>query len=198
MNSFSCLRDQPAETLAVQSGYAATVMRGCAESTVQDIMGALGSLYEQAGQVKQTEVACRQCSKCCRHRLVTACAIEVAYLVLSDSGPLNYGEFSDHPCPALTKEGICDHYSSRPLACRVFQPWTDWSPIKGCYHYPSNRESSQELTALLNRLTELNQAFVSRLGLQRNLDFDYLGQWAIADWFTEQGVDIDPGGRWSL
>ena len=177
MNSFSCLRDQPAETLAVQSGYAATVMRDCAESTVQDIIGALDSLYGQAGQVKQTKVA---------------------YLVLSDSGPLNYGEFSDHPCPALTKEGICDHYSSRPLACRVFQPWTDWSPIKGCYHYPSNRESSQELTALLNRLTELNQAFVSRLGLQRNLDFDYLGQWAIADRFTEQGVDIDPGGRWSL
>ncbi len=198
MNIFSSLEDQPVGSHPVQSGYAAAVARGCAESTVQNIMGALNSLYERAGQIGQTGIACRQCSKCCRHRLVTACAVEVAYLLLSASEPLNFGGLENHPCPALTAENSCDRYSARPLACRVFQPWSDWSPIKGCHHYPSNRDSSQKLNALLNRLTELNYAFVRKLGLQRNLDFDYLGQWAIADWFTDQEGDINAGGRWSL
>lgn len=140
----------------------------------------------------------RRGAKCCRQRLVTTSAVEIAYLVLSGGEPLSLDDLEARPCPALTEEDSCDHYAGRPLACRVFQPWSSWSPIKGCRRHPYSRDSGRELNALMSRLAELNQAFVYRIGLQRSLDFDYLGEWAIADWFVEEQSRSDLSQPWSF
>jgi Fe-S-cluster containining protein len=118
--------------------------------------------------------------------------------MLSSDGPLDSNDLESRPCPALTEEDLCDHYSSRPFACRVFQPWSEWGPIKGCLRHPYNRDTTHELSTLLDRLAELNHAFVYRLGLHQSLDFDYLGNWAIADWFTTQEDGGDSARLWGF
>ena len=74
MNPFSSLEGQPAGPLPVQSEYAATLARGCAQIEIETIY-ALESLYERAEQVNKTGIACRVFQpwsdrdpcKCCFH-----------------------------------------------------------------------------------------------------------------------------------
>lgn len=52
-----------------------------------------------------------------------------------------FEDFANHePCPALSAEGTCDLYESRPMTCRVFGPPIRSGPEEGlgtcelCYH----------------------------------------------------------------
>lgn len=146
---------------------------------LQQVLTAADTLADEAW-------ACRQCGRCCDQdvRHLAVYAIEAANMLRACStAELLLNRKSETVCPGLAKTNLCHLYEGRPIGCRLFLPWRQWTSQRGCANYPYRSESRRQMHDLLMRLEGINQAFVWKLGLHRDFDFDFLGQWSVLEWF---------------
>ena len=180
----------------------AKVQALCEEFETGGLLAGLKDIYAAADSLADPQYECRRCARCCDQtiRPLAAYAVEAAYLVgglaPGDIPLVNEGE---PLCPSLTEGGRCRFYEVRMLGCRLFLPWRDWDPQKGCANYPHSQETLGKIRYLLDSVESLNQEFIWALGLHRDFEFDFLGSWSITTWFEPlaSAVRVDPP-PWAL
>ena len=172
---------------------AAKVRALAEEYETRSLVANLDEVYGFAGSLADDRLACRGRARCCNEtiRPLATYAIEIAYML--DGAPAAEIPMvdKDEPlCPSLNSGRRCKFYPKRPLGCRLFLPWSQWSRAKGCANYPHAMESLEKIEYLLRVVDGLNQEFIRTTGLHRDFDFDYLAHTSITSWFeAPQAVD---------
>lgn len=150
---------------------------------------ALEPILKRASQLGSRGFFCRRCTNCCQQdkRVLQLFAIEVAYLLqeLNEQTIPRACCEEAKICPFLTSKNHCLAYQNRPFGCRLFVPWYNWNKDKGCATYPHSQKTLAEIHFLLHKLEQLNRAFVGQIGLEFDLDFDFLGHWGVNTWFWQ-------------
>ena len=165
---------------------AAQILAAAAETDCSEYISQLEQVYELSETLSDDRQNCRKCGSCCNQttRHLEVFAIEIAYMFKStkiDDVPII--EWGSSVCPARSKLKRCQLYKSRPLGCRLFVPWTEWSESSGCASYPHNQETLNKVNYLLNTTGQLNNDFIRKTGLFRNFSFDFLSHWSVLQWF---------------
>ena len=165
---------------------AAQILAAAEETDCQDDLKQLKRIYELSDTLDSGSQECRKCGSCCNQttRHLEVFAIEIAYMFEdADIDHIPVIDWESSVCPARTKLKKCRRYESRPLGCRLFLPWKEWSEDGGCGSYRHDEETFNKINYLLNATSQLNHNFTRKTGLFRNFGFDFLSHWSVLQWF---------------
>ncbi|HEB12526.1 MAG TPA: YkgJ family cysteine cluster protein [Actinobacteria bacterium] len=165
---------------------AARILAATEETDCYEYLGQLKRLYELSDTLEQGSQECRKCGVCCNQttRHLEVFAIEIAYMFEgTDVDRIPVIDWESSVCPSRTKIKKCRNYTSRPLGCRLFIPWTEWSEEGGCGSFPHDKETFNKINYLLDAAKQLNESFIRKTGLFRNFEFDFLSHWSVLQWF---------------
>ncbi len=173
-------------TGATETNAAELIATAAKDSDCLAFYKQLHQTYELVNSLDGAHEQCRKCGSCCHqeNRHLEVFAVEIGYMLhiaKDDKIPvIDYGHMS---CPMRTRLKTCRSYEGRPLGCRLFLPWEEWTEEKGCTTYPHSQEGFSKIGSLVNFTEQLNQEFVFKTGLFRSLDFDFLSHWSVLQWF---------------
>lgn len=147
---------------AIDKGLSKNTLFSAIESLYEAIDSLNDSIIAYSKRQNMSVACSKGCQWCC-HQAVFANSYELHYLsekIKEKSGPEEFKRILEHtetkrvitsklsneevlkyksPCPLLT-DGVCSHYSSRPMACRIYLS----SRLETCiefYHHPENEEN---------------------------------------------------------
>jgi len=180
---------------------AAKIQALAEEFEVHKLISRLDDIYELAGSLTDERYTCRRCTHCCDQRLrpLAVYAVEVAYMLDGPDQDSIPAIDPDEPlCPALRSENSCRYYETRPLGCRLFLPWRDWSAGQGCDNYPHSPGARDEIHYMLNMVERVNHDFIRTLGLHRDFEFDYLCHSSVSTWFERSAAHRAGAPLWGI
>ena len=165
---------------------AALIATAAQDNDCLDFFKQLHQTYELADSLDGAHEQCRKCGSCCHqeNRHLEVFAVEIGYMLhVAKDNKVPLIDYGHMACPMRTRLKACRNYEGRPLGCRLFLPWEEWTEEQGCTTFPHSQEGFSKIGNLVNFTEQLNQEFVFKTGLFRNLDFDFLSHWSVLQWF---------------